>query len=150
MKIPNVIKFWVKIKDGKFANNTALIGKLLEACEGREIQVIFKQKTNKRTNAQNNYYWGVIVPIFRNAMLEEWGELYSKEEVHEFLKFNCNYKEKVNEDTGEIIRVTISTTENTTISQNEFFIRCSNLCKEFFNRDIPPPTQGVSVSYDTV
>lgn len=148
MKAPNEITLPVLIKNFKFASNINIIANILKGHEGNTIDVTFKKRRNKRSNKQNKYYWSIIVVIFQNCILEEWGEVKTKQEVHEFLKYNCNYEEKVNEDTGEVLRVVISTTENTTSEQEVYHTRCRNLCKEFFNTDIPLPNEEVTLNFD--
>lgn len=147
MKVAKKILLQVKILNGRFASNLPLIKEILEAYEGHTIDVIFKKRTNKRSNRQNRYYWGVIVPIFQNCMKEEWGEIWSVSDVHEFLKTNCNFEEIINEDTGEVLRKTKSTTENSTADQEKFHERCRNLCKDFFYTEIPLPNEDLELEF---
>ena len=115
MKVPSKITIPVKILNGKFASNLNQIKDIVTAHEGCLIYITFHKRRNKRSNNQNSYYWVVIVTIFQNCIKEEWGELWSTDKVHEFLKTNCNYEELINEDTGEVVRRTKSTTENDTV-----------------------------------
>ena len=119
----------------------------MDAYNGHIINLTFAKKTNKRSNNQNRYYWAVIIPIFKNAIRESWGELWSIAETHEFLKSNCNYIEFVNEDTGEIIRKVRSTTENTTVIQEEFHEKCRQLCSTFFDTEIPLPDKDLKIEF---
>jgi hypothetical protein len=57
------------------------------------IKVIIDGK--KRSKEQNNYYWGVIVNMVRLGLLDTWGESFTREEVHNYLKEWCNWKELV-------------------------------------------------------
>lgn len=147
MKIPSKITLPVLIKGGKFKSNLNTIGDILAAYEGKTIDITFAKRKNKRTNKQNNYYWGVIVPIFQNCFREEWGEIWDKMDVHEFLKANCNYEELINEDTGEVLRKTKSTTENSTTDQEDFHEKCRQLCDSFFNTEIPLPNEDLKIDY---
>jgi len=147
MKVAKKVQLPVKIVNGKFASNLNIISDILKAYNGHTIDVEFKKRINKRSNDQNSYYWAVIVPIFQNCFKEEWGEIWSLKEVHEFLKNNCNYLELVNENTGEIVRKTKSTTENTTIEQEEFHTKCRNLCYDFFNTEIPLPDKKLKLEF---
>lgn len=140
MKVASKITIPVLIKGGKFASNFNRVGEILSAFEGFTIDVTFAKRKNKRSNKQNNYYWGVIVPIFQNCIKEEWGEIWNKDDIHnKLLKTNCNYNEIVNEESGEILRKIKSTTENDTKDQENFHERCRQLCKNFFNTEIPLP-----------
>lgn len=89
-----------------------------------------------------------MIPIFQNAIKEEWGEIWNLEDLHEFLKTNCNYVELVNEDTGEVVRKTKSTTDNSTTQQELFHEKCRILCKEFFNTEIPLPDQDLKIEFE--
>ena len=147
MKIANEIKLPVKILNGKFNSNLNIIKDILSHYEGHTIDLIFKKRKNKRSNNQNAYYWSVIVAIFQNSIKEMWGEIWDLKDVHEFLKSNCNYKEYLNENTGEIIRKTISTTENTTTEQELFHEKCRLLSTEFFNTEIPLPNEEIEIKF---
>ena len=147
-KSPNEITLPVLIRNFKFASNLNIISKILIGHEGNTIDVTFKKRRNKRTNNQNAYYWKVIVIIFQNCILEEWGEVWTKQKTHEFLKYNCNFEEKVIEDTGEIIRVVLSTTENDTVQQEIFHKKCRTLCLDFFNTEIPEPDKSLKIDFN--
>lgn len=147
MKVASTIKIPVKISNGKFASNLNTIGDILKHYEGCTIDITFKKRSNKRSNHQNSYYFGVIVTIMRNCIKEEWGEIWSLNETHEFLKANCNFEEKINEDTGEVLRKTKSTTENDTKNQEEFHEKCRQLAYNFFNTTIPLPNEDVELNF---
>lgn len=147
MKAPKTIKVTVKIKDNKFSSNLPMIRNILESYNNNTIDVIFKKRINKRSTNQNSYYWGVIVPIVQNCIRVEWGEIHSTDQVHEFLKHNCNYRDVVNEDTGEVLKVVKSTTENTTKDQEDFHSNCRNLASSFFNTVIPLPKEDLKIEF---
>lgn len=147
MKIARKITLPVEIKNLKFASNLNIIKEILKAYEGKTINITFEKITEKRSNRQNKYYWGVIVPIFRNCIREEWDEFWSLQETHEFLKGNCNYEEMVNEDTGQVIRKTKSTTENDTKDQEDFHEQCRRLAFDFFNTEIPLPNENIKLKF---
>ena len=139
------IEITTNIENGKIKRNRNLILKAFNSFNGKEVVITIKLKRKQRSNNQNAYYWGVIVPIYQQILSDEWGEVYSKEETHEFLKFNCNYIEKVNESTGEVIRASKSTQSNSTTDQEEFHLSCRNLAKDMFNTDIPEPNEEIKL-----
>lgn len=84
MKIFNKIKDWLYAdvsKDGKleFENIGAFARKLAEL-KGERVQVSIERRKKRRSIAENNYYWGVVIPI-----LCEWSG-YSEDEMHDSLK----------------------------------------------------------------
>ena len=90
---------------------------------------------------QNNFYWGVLIPTFQDLFRKDWGEIKSVE-THEILKFQCNYFEKVNENTGEVLRVPKSTTELTTSGFMDFHQNLRQLALDFLTRFCPNPTNS--------
>ena len=147
MKAPSKITIPVKITNGKFSSNLPLVKSVLTANEGMTVDVTISKRKNKRSNDQNAYYWGVVVPIIQNCILDQWGEIVGIEYVHEFLKNNCNYIEVANEDTGEVLRRVKSTTENTTITQEDFHSKCRKLASDFFNTEIPLPNEEITLKF---
>jgi len=147
LKVPKTIKVQVQIKNNRFVSNLPLIRTILESYNNQTIDIEFKKRTNKRSINQNSYYWGVIIPIIQNCIKVEWGEVMGTESVHEFLKHNCNYRKVVNEDTGEVLKVVKSTTENSTVQQETFHDSCRALAKNFFNTVIPLPNQDLKIEF---
>lgn len=147
MSVAKKIKIPVKILNGRFASNLNTIKDIFTHYEGHTIDITFQKRTNKRSNKQNAYYWSVIVVVMRNCIRTEWGDLWSLQEVHEFLKNNCNYEELINEETGEVIRRVKSTTENDTKAQEDYHEKCRRLALDFFNTKIPLPNEEVEIEF---
>lgn len=59
---------------------------------GSDIVLSVKLKRKKRSNPQNAYYWGVVVPMV-TAGINQFGNDFEQEETHEFLKARFNAKE---------------------------------------------------------
>ena len=118
--------------------------KLMPDCRIKlEISKIY----NRRSDKQNRYYWGVIVEIWRELILTEWGESYSAEQVHEFLKLNLNSTEIVNESTGEVLRKPKSTTVLSTVEMEEYHEKCRQVAFEMFNVIIPLPEEQTEMEF---
>ena len=139
------IEITTSIQNGKIKRNAKTVIDAFKSFEGKNLTLILKPFRNTRSVSQNAYYWGVVIPIWQNILKTEWGEFYSKEETHEFLKYNCNYLEKVNTDTGEIIRLSKSTTQNTTSDQEDFHLKCRQLAEEMFSVIIPLPNEQILI-----
>ena len=147
MKVAKVVTIPVKILNRRFASNTNIIQDILDAYEGHTIDITFKKRFNKRSLKQNNYYWGVIVPIVQGAIKDSWGEIWGINKTHEYLKENFNFKERVNQDTGEVTRIPRSTTENSTLEQIEYQDKIRGFCMDFFYIDIPPPEKEIELQF---
>ena len=130
-----------QVVNGTLQRNRTTLIRAINSFEGKTVEITIRRATNKRSNNQNAYYWGVIIPIIQEALYDAWGEVRGKEFVHELLKANCGYKEIVNESSGEIVRVPKSTTENTTTEQEVYHDACRLFAKDMFNVEIPLPNE---------
>ena len=139
------VEIITSIYNGKIKRNARTVIDAFKSFEGKNLTLVLMPLKKQRSVSQNSYYWGVIIPIWQNILKTEWGEFYSKEETHEFLKYNCNYLEKVNTDTGEIIRLSKSTTQNTTSDQEDFHLKCRQLAEEMFSVIIPLPNEQITI-----
>jgi len=143
-----MIEVDTKVENGRLKSNKATIKAIIKSFEGKFITISFKPQKRTRSGNQNKYYWGVIIPIWRELLFTEWGEHYSAKETHEFLKYNCNFIEKVNTTTGEIMRLSKSTTENSVTEQELFLDHARKLALEMFNTEIPLPNQQLTIYED--
>ena len=136
------------VQNGNLKQNRTLIKNAIESFEGKDIMITFEKPKRKRSNPQNNYLWGILYPITQNAIKNEWGEIWSIEKVHDFYKIQFNVIEKVNEETGQVIKLPKSTTENTTIQQEEYHLQIREFLKEWFNIDCPLPNQEIILNFN--
>lgn len=139
------ITIHTEVTNGTLKRNRNLIIDAINSFEGKDLLITFEKVSKKRSNNQNSYYWGVIIPIIKNCIKENWGEIWTKEKTHEFCKMQFNFIEKINEETGEIIRIPKSTSENTTTTQEEFHIEIINFVLEWFNTVIPLPNENLTL-----
>lgn len=130
--------------NGNLQRNKAKILQAIKSFDGKEIEIIIKRKRKSRSNPQNAYYFGVIIPITQRAINDEWGEIWSIQKTHEFLKNMFLYEERTNHDTSEIIKIPKSTTENSTLEQEMYHTQIRNFLLEWFNVDIPLPNEHIN------
>jgi hypothetical protein len=133
------------VQNGLLKRNRTLIIDTINSFEGKEILITFEKPKNKRSNSQNSYLWAVLYPITQQAIKNEWGEIWNIEKVHEFYKIQFNVIEKVNEDTGQIIKLPKSTTENTTTQQEEYHLQIREFLQEWFNITAPLPNEHLTL-----
>jgi hypothetical protein len=154
---PKKISVQTEVKDCKFIENRDLIVNAIEVYDGKKVTVTIERFYNKRSNKQNNYYWGVIVGHWKNIIRQEWGEIWTMNDVHDFLKGNLNFDMVVDTETGEIavnpitqtvIRKPKSTTKNTTFTQEEYHKACRDLAFEMYGYMIPEPNEDLDQPID--
>ena len=141
------ISITTDVINGQIKRNRNLVTDAIKSFEGKTIILTIERQTKKRSNNQNAYYHGVLIPILKKAIKDSWGEVWSSERCHEFCKMQFNFTEKVNEDTGEILRLPKSTTENTTTAMEEYHSEIRNFIKEWFEVDCPLPNEKITLNF---
>ena len=134
-----------RVEYGKLMQNLAKINAEIRKYEGKRIEVTIKLKYKRRSIPENRYYFGVVIQIWKELIYDEWGETWSSEQTHEFLKSHCNFKEIVNQNTGEIIKIPLSTADLKTIEFEEYLEKCRRLAFDFFNVQIPLPNEQLTL-----
>jgi hypothetical protein len=134
-----------RVEDGQLKRNSKLVRSAIEHFEGKEIEIKISRKYPTRSIPQNKFYWGSIIPQFQELINDNWREIKSSEETHEILKFSCNYDEKVNEETGEIIRIPKSTTELTTTGFMDYHQKLRQLAMDYFNTVLHEPNEQLEI-----
>jgi hypothetical protein len=97
--------------------------------EGKEIELIIRQKKSQRSLDQNSYYWGVVVAILG----DHCG--YDPEEMHEALKFKFLRKGK------EGLETVTSTTDLNTKEFEDYLERIRRWASMELNCFIPQPNE---------
>ena len=137
------IKVISKVVNGKLIRNRAKVKQAVQSFEGKEIEIQMCIRDSHRSNQQNAYYFGVVIPMTIQAVENEWGETWDIEKAHNLYKSLFLYEEKVNPETSEVIKVPTSSTENTTTKQEVFHTQCRDFLKEWFNVEVPLPNEEI-------
>lgn len=133
------LTYFSDVKDGKLQTNISLrIKEDLKHFEGKRIELTLCRKRSKRSNSQNALYW-----VYSTILAQEIG--MDKNEMHEILKFKFLKKEKVDENTGEVLNYIGSTAS---LTKSEFIELVDNTIRwaaEFFNVVLPPPNTQIDL-----
>lgn len=146
-RTPKKIEIITQSQDGKLIGNRDMIEEAVRVYDGKQVKLTIGLAYKQRSNPQNAYYFGVIVEHWRSIIRDEWGEIWSKEETHSFLKSNLNYEELADEETGLILRKPKSTTENSTHAQEEYHKACRDLAENMFQYQIPLPNENLKAEF---
>jgi len=136
----NPIETHFRMQDGQMVMKEK--GRFFDLIRGLKnglYSITIEQVYGARSNPQNRYYWGVVIPAFVKGVSEEWGEQISQEEAHETLKNQFNYQETVNPETGQIIRLIRFTRKLSTVRFNEYIENCRRMIQEYFGIITPDP-----------
>jgi len=102
---------------------TDKLRELIQAHEGQEVLIEINKLPLKRSLAQNKYYWSVVVPTFRTLWNEVLGGI-TKEMTHDMLRANFLPLDIPSPKTGEVVRISKSTTELSTKEFGEYIEAC--------------------------
>jgi hypothetical protein len=136
-----------KVLNGKLEKNRDLISDVIQSLEGKDIVITIENKKKKRSNPQNAYYFGVVIPLMKQGFYNSLGEHVGTDEIHTFLKNRFLFKEIVNEQNAEIIKMPQSTTELTTIQFEEYLDKIREFATEFLSIQIPLPNDTLTIDF---
>lgn len=136
------------VENGILKRNRNLILQAINSFEGKELIISFEKPKKKRSNPQNRFYYGVVVPIVQNC-LKEAGHIMNLESTHDLIKMKF-LKEVIltNEETGEVIERIKSTTELSTSQFMDFISEIRSFTLDYFNTDIPEPNEEMSLNFN--
>lgn len=142
MKIPYFAK--VVEENGvptlKITNRKAFL-EHLRTFIGCEIVITIEKKKRKRSELQNAYYHGVILPCVRMGLKDMGFQEYrTNEQVHDLLKYRFLKTDSANEH-GQFIERIKSTTELSTSEFMDFIAEIQQFSAEFLNISIPEPNK---------
>jgi len=104
---------------------------------GTHIEVIYRKHHSKRTDEQNRYYWGVVIPI----LADHFG--YDHEEVHEEMKLMFN---PIQSKIDPSRKIGGSTTKMSTVEfycdQDSYVERICRWSATEYGIYIPPPEKA--------
>lgn len=106
-----------------------------------------EKRKRKRSDGLNRYWWGVVVPVVQRG-LNDLGHDLNKEETHEFLMTNFGYKEIVNEETGEVLRVPGRSSKMTGSEMWEVIDKVVGFAAEHLHETIAMPNEQAIIDFN--
>lgn len=142
------IQIRTSVTNGKLIRNRNLILDAINSYEGKELLITFEKPKKQRSNGQNRFYYGVVLPIVKSC-LKNAGHVLSIKQTHDLIKLKF-LKETlfINESTGEVVERIKSTTELSTSQFMEFLFEINQFTLEYFNTSIPEPNENLTLNFD--
>jgi hypothetical protein len=136
-----------KIENGKVVRNKQMILNAFNEFEGSEVLIIISKAKKHRSNNQNAFYWGLVIPIVQQGLKDATGEYRSAEMIHYniLLKMFAPENEIVNTETGECITEKITSSQMTTTQFCEYVMEIQKWGAEFLGIDIPNPNENLTL-----
>lgn len=136
------------IQNGVFKRNRNLVLTAIKSFEGKEVVITIDRLKKKRSNNQNAFYWGCLVPLMQQGAKDLWGEVWSIDKAHKHLSNKFVFHESINQSTGEITQTPKSTTELTTTGWEIFMTEIRIYLLQDFDIDAPEPNQEIKLQLD--
>ncbi|HPT15504.1 MAG TPA: recombination protein NinB [Bacteroidales bacterium] len=135
----------IRIENGtlKFKQRSTVLSDIAQMKDGDYVMTIERRK-KKRSLSQNAYYWGVVVPLVKEGLLDI-GYRMTTDDTHEYLKGQFAITEVVNERTGEVLKSIGSTSEMTTSKMMDYFAEITQWAAEYLNVQIPNPGEQLKI-----
>lgn len=137
------------VVNGNLKRNRTLITNAIKSFEGKDVLITIERNRKKRSNPQNAYYWGVVLPILQAGLHEATGETRDINSIHYqiVLPLLAPKRQIVNKDTGEVIVESMTSSELTTTEFCEFIISIQKWGAEFLNVEIPDPNSEITLNF---
>lgn len=138
------------VEKGVLKRNKTLIKQAIESFDGKTIVITIEKAKNTRSNQQNRFYWGVVIPIIQQGLKDATGEFRSAESIHYgiLLPLFAPTNEIVNTDTGQVLTEKISSSEMTTSQFMDFVVSVQQWAAEFLGVDVPNPNEEILLNLD--
>ena len=122
------------------------IGTVLKSFAGKRIRFVIERLYNKRSNGQNRFFHGVVIPIVQQGLIDAgWNEAKSFEWTKDFIKIKVLMQETVNTETGEVLKLPRKTSELTTSEFMDLISDIQMWAAEYLGITIPDPGQQVEI-----
>ena len=143
------IEIPTSIENNQFKRNRNLVLNAIKFFNNKDVVISFAKLSKKRTNPQNNYYWGCILPLVQNGLLEQTGEFLDMKAIHYdiLLKLFAPNKEIANKNTGEVINMQITSSGMTTTQFCQYIKDIQKWGAEFLYINIPDPNDELNFDF---
>ena len=136
--------FFGKVVDGRLKIiRESDFKEAVRSFDGKEVQLVIEKKKKARSLLQNNYWWGVVIPMVQQGFLDTGWKL-SKLETHEELLRFFSFDEKVNENTGEVRRFRKGSSELSTSAFMDLIAEVQQFASEYLSINIPDPGEQLT------
>lgn len=131
--------YFSKVENGLLSKSASkAIRSDLTNFEGKRIVITISKAKSQRTVSQNALWW-----VYVTMIANELG--YSKEEMHEVIKFKFMKCEKVNEKTGEVMQYLKSTTDLSKMDFADLINDLQRWAAESLGIVLPEPGQQIEI-----
>ena len=139
------IEVTTSIHNGLFKRNRNTVLEAIKSFNGSDVVITIDKVKKKRSNNQNRFYWGCLIPLMQLGAKDTWGESWSVDKAHKHLSKLFVFHESINQKTGEITQTPKSTTELTTTDWEVYVTEIRIYLLENFDIEAPEPNQEITL-----
>jgi hypothetical protein len=114
--------------------------------EDKEYTIVIRVKRKPRSNGQNKYYWGVVVPLILRGLKDAGFDIHSKDDAHDIIKLKF-LKTNIENISGEFMVSFKSTKEMSTSEFKDFIEHLQIWASEYLNVYIPSPNEKLDIEF---
>ena len=129
---------------GKRPVNLNALNKAFEQFDTMEIDITIEKHKKKRTNPQNAYWFGVVVPMVQMGIMQH-GTLVTSEQTHEMLKGEFLEFDVPISDDGQFVTMTKGTSDLDTVEFNTLIGQVQQWSAEMLGIIIPDPNEQITI-----
>lgn len=120
--------------------------------EGNRVELVLSKANKRRSNDQNAYYWGVVLPCMLQGFIDAGHTGLNIDDCHDYVKATwlSKGKEIINPKTGEVKIISKTTTILSTTEMMELIEEIARFCAEILNVVIPEPSPIWNVTNETI
>lgn len=116
------------------------ISDALKRAEGKRVRIKLAEYRKRRSTRQNNYYKGVVVPMFRDY-INSFGNSVDKNFADRLIKLGIGYFDEVKMPDGTVEYNTRSSADLDTIQFNDFVEKTIAWIAQEWSFEIPLPNE---------
>lgn len=138
------------VSNGKLKRNINLIQDAIKSFEGKDIEITIQKKSKIRSNNQNAYYWGIVLPLVQNGLKEATGEIRDYNSIHYqiLLPLFSPTRDIVNLETGMVVSEKLTSSVMTTIEFIDYISSIQKWASEFLDINIPDPLEQEMMNFN--
>lgn len=133
--------FDVQVQNGRVQQATLdTIRTLLATLNGKRVRISIAEIKRQRSLNQNNFWWGVVVPILQE-IFEEHGNECDPESVHHYaVEHIWNWTKVIVDPAGVRRKIVLSSTALDTAQWEDNITKTRAWCAQF-GRQVPLPNE---------
>lgn len=141
MQNSNTREFIGVVENGHLSSGLRVqIADTMRRMEGKRLAISIKEIKRRRSNNQNRYYWGVVIPIVTNMFLDA-GNHTDENEVHEFLKEHVGGLKSVLCDPSGVRHTVVKSSARINTMDFEIYMEKVRALAAGFDIQIPLPNE---------